>query len=83
MSDELTFDYAWYQEQNNQLTGYVKIKVDVRAALALAAKSPYPDGVRLAVMKQVSNTKEITLEQLRILFGWSARKSQAQGMRGQ
>lgn len=74
------FDYRAYQASNNQLTGYVKIKLDVTAALALADRSPYPRGVRLAVMQQVANTKEITLEQMRILLGWAARKAQ-EGMK--
>lgn len=58
------------------LTGYVKIKVDVLVALALAEKSPYPRGVKLGVMKQVANSKEITLSQMQILLGWAARRAQ-------
>lgn len=79
-NNTVLFDYQWYQEQNNQLKGYVKVLVDVRTALRLAELTPYPSGVKLAIMKQVSNTREITLEQMRILLGWSARKSQAQGV---
>lgn len=73
---DITFNYAWHQAANNQLTGYVKIKIDVNVALALAEKTPYPTGVKLAVMQQVANSKEITLEQMRILLGWAARKAQ-------
>lgn len=59
------------------LAGYVKVKVDVNSALGLADKCAYPDSVRLAVMKQVANAREITLEQLRVILGWSARRAQA------
>jgi hypothetical protein len=52
--------------------------MNLKSALALAALSPYPDGVKIGVMKQIANTKEITLEQMRFLLGWAARKSQAQ-----
>lgn len=60
----------------SRLTGYVKVKVDVHAALALAGKSPYPRGVRLGVMKQVANSREVTLEQMRILLGFAAQRAQ-------
>lgn len=58
------------------LQGYLKIKLDVNSALGLAAKSPYPDGVKVGVMKQVTNANEITLEQTRIMLGWAAQKAQ-------
>ena len=69
------YNHRVHQEVAGQLTGYVKIKLDVRVALDLAAQSANPTGVKIAVMKQVANNKEITLEQLRILFGWAARKA--------
>lgn len=59
-----------------QLT-YVKVVIDVNTALALAEKSPLSSGMRLAVMKQVATTKEITLRQIQILFGWAANKALA------
>lgn len=61
---------------NSILTGYVKVKLDVRAALALAEKSPSPRGVKLGVMKQVANNREVTLEQMRILLGFAAQRAQ-------
>lgn len=72
------FGYDYLKHHASQLTGYVKIKMNLKSALALAALSPYPDGVKIGVMKQIANTKEITLEQMRFLLGWAARKSQAQ-----
>lgn len=60
----------------SRLTGYVKIKVDVRTALDIADKMPLASGVQLAFMKQVANANEITLEQMRIILGWSVRKAQ-------
>jgi hypothetical protein len=69
------WNYGYAKRYASQLTGYIKVKMDVRAALALAEQSPYPRGVRLGVMKQVSGSKEITLEQMRILLGWAARKA--------
>lgn len=65
------------REQASNLYGYHKVKLDIRSALELARMSPYPDGVKVAMMKQVANYSEITLEQARILLGWAARKSQA------
>lgn len=73
---EKTWGYEDLRAEAALLRGYVKIKMSLPSALALAEKSPYPSGVRLGVMKQMSNTKEITLEQMRILLGWAARKSQ-------
>lgn len=75
------FNYEIMRQSAGQLTGYVKVKLDVSAALALADASPYPRGVRLGVMKQVASGREITLEQMRILLGWAARKSQSAVMR--
>lgn len=57
------------------LTGYVKIKLDVQAALHLASKCPYPESVKMAVLKQVALAHEITLEQMRVLLGFAAQKS--------
>lgn len=75
------FNYDMMRLGASYLTGYVKVKVDVKSALTLADKSAYPRGVRLGVMKQVANTREITLEQMRIILGWAARKSQDTAMR--
>lgn len=74
-------DYEWLRNDAAQLRGYVKVKLDVRAALALADMSPYPRGVRVGVMKQVASAREISLEQMRIMLGWAARKSQHASMR--
>lgn len=58
----------------SQLDGYVKVKVDVNAALALARMNPVPSQTVTTVMKAVASYGEITLEQLRMLFGVVARK---------
>lgn len=71
----IVLNYAMQKFMASQLMGYVKVKVDVNTALAMAQKSPYPSGVKLAIMKQVANDKEITLQQLRVLFGWAADKA--------
>lgn len=70
------FNYEIMKLAASQLTGYVKVKVDVNSALSLADTSPSPRSVRLGVMKQVASNKEITLEQMRILLGFAARKAQ-------
>lgn len=75
----VVWDYERMKRQAGQLNGYVKFRIALPSALALAEKSSYPRGVKLAVMKQISNTKEITLEQMRIILGWAARKSQHTG----
>ena len=71
----LALDYKWYQEQNNQLRGHVKVRVALDVATQLSQKCPYPTGVKLGIMKQISNSQEITLQQMRILFGWAADKA--------
>ena len=71
------FSYEIMRQAAGRLTGYVKVKLDVNAALGLADLSAYPRGVRLGVMKQVASNREITLEQMRILLGWAARKVSA------
>lgn len=80
-TNQMTFGYEFMRMEASQLRGYLKIRLDVQAAMALAELSPYPRGVKIGVMKQVANAKEITLEQMRILLGWAARKSQDAGMR--
>ena len=69
-------DYNLLTRMAGILTGYVKVKVDVRVSLDLAQKSAYPRGVKLGVMKQVANSREITLEQMRILLGFAAQRAQ-------
>ncbi len=69
-------DYDLLARMAGILTGYVKVKVDVQVALNLAEKSPYPRGVKLGVMKQVANNREVTLEQMRILLGFAAQRAQ-------
>ena len=69
-------DYDLLRAMAGQLTGYVKVKVDVKIALALAEKSPYPRGVKLGVMKQVANAREITLSQMGVLLGFAAQRAQ-------
>jgi len=74
------YDYARHQEYSSQLRGYVKIKLAGDVAFTLAANSPYPDAVKVGVMKQLANPgTEITLEQTRILLGWAARRAQHTG----
>lgn len=63
------------QRLNNELTGYVKIKVDVRVALDLAESHPRPERVMTGIMKAVANQGYVTLEQLRGLFGLTAQRA--------
>lgn len=79
MDSPVIFDYDRMLAHASHLTGYVKIKLDVRAALELARLTPYPDGVKVGIMKQVANAGEITLEQTRIMLGWAARRAQHTG----
>lgn len=72
----ILWNYEIMKRDAGQLRGYVKVVMDVRAAFNLADASPLPHGVRLGIMKQVSNTKEITLAQMRMLLGWAADKAQ-------
>lgn len=67
--------YADLQVAAGRLDGYVKVKVDVNSALALARMNPKPSQVVTTVMKAVASYGEITLEQLRMLFGVTARKN--------
>lgn len=69
------FDYYAMREAASHLQGYVRVKVDVRAALKLAEKSAQPRAVKVAMMKQVANTRNITLEQCRILLGFAAQRA--------
>lgn len=71
----VVLDYAAQKYMASQLIGHVKVKVNVATAIDLSQKCSYPSGVKLAIMKQVANTKEITLQQLRVLFGWAADKA--------
>jgi hypothetical protein len=75
-SQEFEYDSADLAVIASRMTGYVRIKVDVNVAFALADKSPYPRGVRLGIMKQVANSKFVTLEQMRILLGFAAQRAQ-------
>lgn len=58
---------------------YMTVNLKPEVAVSLAEQSPYPDGVKLAVMKQLANEKLVTLTQLRIFLGWAARRSQHTG----
>lgn len=75
-SSRVLLSYDIMRRNASVLSGYVKLRISTEFALALADRSPYPSGVKLGVMKQVANTKEVTLEQMRILLGWAARKAQ-------
>jgi len=59
--------------------GYFKVKVSQDIALSMARQSPYPDGVKVGIMKQIANNREITLEQMRIILGYAARRAQHTG----
>lgn len=71
--------YETMRAEANRLTGYVKTKISTEVALNLADRSPYPEGVKLAVRKQLANENEITLSQMRIFLGWAARRAQHTG----
>jgi hypothetical protein len=58
---------------------YLKVKVNLPSALELADASAYPEGVKLGIRKQIANDQEVTLEQIRILLGWAARRAQHTG----
>lgn len=58
---------------------WLKVKVDLPIALQLADGSAYPEGVKLGIRKQIANDQEVTLEQMRILLGWAARRAQHTG----
>ena len=73
------YDYALHQEYASRIHGYVKVRIALPVALSMAAASPYPDGVKVGVMKQISNNSEVTLQQMRILLGWAARRAQHTG----
>ena len=73
------YDYSRHQLAAGRLSPFAKVRLSEEAAGYLAARSPYPDGVKLGVMKQVANNREITLSQMRILLGWAARRAQHTG----
>lgn len=58
---------------------YMTVNLKPEVAVSLAEQSPCPDGVRLAVMKQLANENRITLTQLRVFLGWAARRAQHTG----
>jgi hypothetical protein len=73
---------AWNYEAMRRTAArriYLKAKVSTEAAIALAEASPYPEGVKLGIRKQLANTQEITLGQVQILLGWAARRAQHTG----
>ena len=73
---------AWDYEKfrvSSSLVYYMKVKLALPVAQELAAGSPYPDAVNVGMMKQVANDGVVTLEQMRILLGWAARRSQHTG----
>lgn len=72
------FDYEIMRRRDTRRI-YLKTQVALPVALALAGSSPYPDGVKLGIRKQIANNSEITLEQMRILLGWAARRAQHTG----
>jgi len=71
------FPLASYErmKEASAYPGYIKVKVSRHAALGLAAKSPYPDGVKLAMMKQIAVLGTVTLEQCRILLTYAANRA--------
>jgi hypothetical protein len=77
------YSYDHMARQASQLTGYIKIKMKLNVGLALAAKSPYPEAVKIGMMKMFSNAQgkghDLTLEQARIMLGWAARRAQHTG----
>lgn len=73
--NEVAFGYDTIRAQSGSLQWGTKIRLAQPVAEYLAEESAYPQGVQLGVMKQIATTKEITLEQMRILLGWAARKA--------
>lgn len=73
------WSYEVMKQAEGQLAWYSKTSMGERVALNLAERSPYPEGVKLAIRKQLANASEITLAQMRILLGWAARRSQHTG----
>lgn len=71
----LVFTEKHIRHWNSQLHGHVKVRVDVRAALALAGTMPRPEACTTAVMKCVASYEYVTLEQLRMLFGLIAQRA--------
>lgn len=71
-------DFYSYEHMRKDATRhfYMQVKVAETVATEIALKTPFPDGVKLAVMKQIANEKMITLRQLLILLSWAARRAQ-------
>jgi hypothetical protein len=70
---------VWDYEAMRRVAGariYLKVGLSTEAAVALAESSPYPEGVKLGIRKQLAKYQEITLGQVQILLGWAARKAQ-------
>lgn len=59
----------------NRLAGRVRVKVDARTALRLAACMPRPEAATMAVMRAIASYDAITLEQMRMLFGLIAQRA--------
>jgi hypothetical protein len=76
MSEAKTFGYEFLRLSAGQLSPYTRINVNAKVALALADKSPYPQGVKLGIRKQLANDNSISLRQLNILLGWAADRAQ-------
>jgi len=73
-----------YEDMKNRagrISGYLRVGIAPEVAMALAVQSPYPDGVKTGVRKLLANADGtgVTLEQLRIMLGWAARRAQHTG----
>jgi hypothetical protein len=73
------FDYDDYRRNENRMSAYAKVRLTEDVASALAELSPYPNGVYVGLMKQVANTRTITLRQMSILLSWAAQRAQQTG----
>lgn len=76
-SSPVIWDYDRMRRSAARLSPFTPLKLDEDSALELAAKSPYPEAVKLGVRKHLANGEGITLRQLAIILGWAARRAQA------
>ena len=72
------FGYEQMRE-NASRRFYLPVEVAQHVATGIALETPYPDAVKLAVMKQIASEEKITLTQLLIFLSWAARRAQHTG----
>jgi hypothetical protein len=72
----VVWDYDRMKREASRMAWYTSVTVPAYIAYDLADMSPYPNGVKLGIRKQLANDKKITLRQMSILLGWAANKAQ-------